>query len=155
MKKILMAFLLMLTCQMALAQQALSVFNEYKTRKHADYLSVPHVLLSAAALKMKEGNAQALLQQVGSVKVLRLDGCRKGVRKKFAKKVIGLTSEGYEEYTRVKDDARNVLILVKQTDRFITEVVVLSSNDNTCSSLLVTGNINREDVEAVVDMVDE
>lgn len=154
MKKILLSMALALSCQWAMAQQAQSLFNDYKTQKHVEYVSVPKVMLGIAAAKVKNGDVQALLQQVRSVKVLRLDDCRKGVRKKFAKKLTQLPDKGYEEYTRMKRGRDNLLVLVKQTDSHISEIVVLNNDRDNCMAALVTGHINREDVEAVVGMTD-
>ncbi len=154
MKKLLLSLILMLACQWVSAQTADAVFSDYRSQKKAEYVSVPRAVMSIAAAKMKSGNVQALLQQVRSAKVLRLDGCKKSVRKKFAKKINALTSQGYEEYSHVKNDEHNVLILVKQDSNSVNEIVGLMNDRYKCTAVLITGDINREDIEAVVDMID-
>ena len=87
MKKVLFSLLLLLSCQLAFSQSASALFNDYKQERKATYVSVPRAMMSIAAGKLKDGNVQALLQQVQSARVLTLSDCRKGVRKKFAQDV--------------------------------------------------------------------
>ena len=102
MKKILFTFVLLLTCQLAFCQSASSVFNDYRDKKHAEYVSVPKLMLTIAAAKVKDGNVAALLKEVDEAKVLTLSGCSSSVRKKFVKKIAALSDEGYSEFTGVK-----------------------------------------------------
>lgn len=153
MKKIMFTLMLAVACQFAAAQEAVSIFNDFKNQKKAEYVSIPKVMMSLASLKVKDSNVQSLLQQIRSAKVLTLDDCSKSVRRKFAKRITELTSKGYEEYTRVKDDGDNVLILAKQSEHQVSEIVALITDHDDCMGILVTGNINREDIEAIVSMV--
>ena len=105
--------------------------------------------------KLKDGNVQTLLQQVQSARVLTLSDCRKGVRKKFAKKMTQLGKYGYEEFTRVSDDRDNVLVMVKRNGTFIGEIAMLMNSKDSCVGMLVTGHINPEDIDAVIGMVEE
>ena len=155
MKKILFTLLLVLVCQMVSAQTATSVFNEFRNEKKSEYVSVPRAMMTIAAARVKDGNIQALLKEVKSAKILTLDECRKGVRKDFVKKISALTSNGYEEYTRMKDKKDNTLILAKKEGQYISEIVALMSDENDCSGILITGQINPEDIEAVVGMVED
>mgnify|MGYP000881825103 CR=1 FL=1 len=155
MKKILFTLLLLLTCQLAFCQTANDVFNEYRDKKHAEYVSVPKLLMTIAAGKVKDGNTAALLNEVDEAKVLTLSDCSSGVRKKFAKKIVALSDDGYSEFTGVKKGkSEGMNILVKQKGDTITEVVALSASDNTCVGILITGDIKAEDVAAIIGMVD-
>lgn len=155
MKKVLFSLLLLLSCQLAFSQSASALFNDYKQERKATYVSVPRAMMSIAAGKLKDGNVQTLLQQVQSARVLTLSDCRKGVRKKFAKKMTQLGKYGYEEFTRVSDDRDNVLVMVKRNGTFIGEIAILMNSKDSCVGMLVTGHINPEDIDAVIGMVEE
>ncbi|MBM6992143.1 MAG: DUF4252 domain-containing protein [Prevotella sp.] len=155
MKKLLFTLMLMLTCQLTFGQTAKSIFDDYKNEKHAQFVSVPRIMMSIAANKVGDNNMQAVMKEVKSVKVLTLDDCRKSTRKGFVKKITALSGRGYEEFTRVKDNKDNVLVLAKQGDRYIEEIVVLVSDDNDCVGIYITGEINPEDIDAVVSMAED
>lgn len=156
MKKILFTLLLMLTCQMAFCQKANSVFNDFRDKKHAECVSVPKLMLTIAAAKMKDGNVNALLKQVDEVKILKLTDCSGRVRRKFVKKIKALDGDGYSEFTGMKKGkSEGMSILVKQKDNTIKEVVAVTSGSNTCVGILLTGDINAEDVAALIGIVDD
>lgn len=155
-RKIVLSLLLVFACQMAFCQSASSVFNEFRDKKHAEYVSVPKLMLSVAAAKVKDGNVAALLKEIDEAKVLTLNDCSKSVRKKFSKRLSELSSNGYSEFTGLKKGkADGMTILVKEKGETINEIVALSSSDSTCIGLLITGNINSEDVAAIIGMVDD
>ncbi len=156
MKKLLFTLLFTLTCQMAFCQQAGSLFNEFKDKKHAECVSVPKLMLTIAAAKMKEGNVNALLKQVDEIKVLKLTDCSGSVKKKFVKKVKALDDDGYSELTGMKKgNNEGMSILVKQKGDIIKEVVALSSGSNSCVGILLTGDINAEDIAALIGIVND
>lgn len=155
MKKILFTLVLMLMAQLSFAQTAKDVFNDYKDQKKAEYVSVPRAMLKLGAAAVKNNNTQALLDEIHSAKILTLDNCKKRVRKNFANAISNLSKKDYDEYTRMKDDGQNILILVKKHEDLIAEIVALINDDDDCVGILVTGDINPEDIEAVVRMVDD
>ncbi len=155
MKKLLFTLVLMLTCQLAFAQTARTIFDDYKDEKHAQFVSVPRVLMSIAANKMKDNNMQAVMKEVKSMKVLTLSDCRKSTRKGFVKKITALPSKGYEEFTRVKDNKDNVLVLARKGAQYIEEIVLLASDENDCVGIYITGEINPEDMDAVISMAED
>lgn len=156
MKKILFTLLLMLTCQMAFCQKANSVFNDFRDKKHAECVSVPKLMLTIAAAKMKDGDVNALLKEVDEVKILKLTDCSGSVRRKFVKKIKALDGDGYSEFTGMKKGkSEGMSILVKQKGDTIKEIVALSSGSDSCVGILLTGNVNAEDVAALIGIVDD
>lgn len=156
MKKILFTLLMVLACQVALCQSANSVFNDFRDKKHAEYVSVPRLLMSVAAAKVKDGNVAALLKEVDEAKVLTLSDCSKSVKRKFAKKLSTLSGNGYDDFTGMKSGKdKDMKILVKQSGETIKEIVALVLNNNACVGILVTGSINAEDVAAIIGMVED
>lgn len=156
MKKVLITLLLILTCQMAFCQSASSLFSEYKDKKHAECVSVPKLMLSIAAAKMKDGNINALLKEVDEIKILKLTDCSKSIKKKFVKKVKALEDDGFSEFTGMKKGkSEGMSILMKQEGDIIKEVVALSAGDNSCVAILLTGKINGEDIAALIGIVND
>lgn len=157
MKKILFTLLLMVTCQMAFCQSASSVFNDFSDKKHAEYVTVPRLVMSIAAAKVKDGNVSALLKEVNEAKILTLSNCSKSVRKKFAKNITALSGKGYSEFTGMKTGGKTegMTILTKEKGDTIKEIVALQSSDNSCVGILISGDINSEDVAAIIGMVDD
>ena len=156
MKRILIALLLLVTCQMAFCQSASSIFNDFRDKKHAEYVTVPKLLMTVAAAKVKDGNVAALLKEVDEARVLTLSDCSKSIRKKFLKKIAELSKNGYSEFTGMKKDKyAGMTVLVKETGNTISEIVATTSSDNSCVGILISGTINAEDVAAIIGMVDD
>jgi hypothetical protein len=153
MKKLLFVMMFMLTCQATSAQEALELIHKYRVENKAEYLSVPHVLVSIAAMKAKDERSRKLLRQVRSVKVLSLEDCSPDVRKNFVQGMSELTSKGYEEYIRVKDEGDTVLVLMKENGRHVGEIVILTTDEEDCVALLVSGKINRADIGNIINVV--
>ena len=156
MKKILFTLLLLVSCQMAFCQSASSVFNDFRDKKKVEFVTVPKLLLTVGAAKVKDSNVAALMKEVDEVKVITLNDCRKSIKKKFAKQITALSGNGYSDYTGYKGGkVKDMTILVKQSGQNIQEIVGLVRNSSKCMGILVSGNINSEDVAAILGVVDE
>ena len=156
-KKLVLSLLLVLICQMAFCQSASSVFNDFRDKKKAEYVTVPRLVMSIAAAKIKDGNVAALLKEVKEAKVLTLSNCSKSVRKKFVKNITSLSGNGYSEFSGMKTGGKTdgMTILTKEKGETIEEIVALQSSDNSCVGILITGDINSEDVAAIIGIVDD
>ena len=153
MKKLLFTFILLLTCQWVSAQEAASLFRDFQDKKHAEYVSAPRLVMNIVASKMKVGNMQALMNEIYSARVLTLNQCRRGIRKKFARKFVELSKTGYEEFSGFKQDNDNISVMARKgADNMIKEAVVLISSKTDCIGILVTGNINPEDASAAIGL---
>lgn len=153
MKKMLLMLLVVFATQFACAQQAQKVFDAFRSEKKAEYTSIPGALMSLAGSKVKDNNVAAVLKEVKSARVLRLGNCKKRTRKKFAEQVAGLNKEGYEEYARTKQGDSDVLVMIKKDDELVHEIVTCVYSDSSCMGVLVKGDINPEDLGAIVDMM--
>lgn len=153
MKKMLLMLLVVFATQFACAQQAQKIFEAFRSEKKAEYTSVPGVLMSLAGGKVKDNNVAAVLKEVKSARVLRLGNCKKRTRKKFAEQVAALSKEGYEEYARTKQGDSDVLVMIKKDDELVHEIVMSVYSDSSCMGVLVKGDINPEDLGAIVDMM--
>ena len=87
---------------------------------------------------------------------MKLTDCSGRVRRKFVKKIKALDGDGYSEFTGMKKGkSEGMSILVKQKGDTIKEIVALSSGSNSCVGILLTGNVNAEDVAALIGIVDD
>lgn len=154
MKKLLFIFVLLAVAQGLFAQQAQRVFEAFQNEKNAQYTVAPGAVMTLAGKKVSDNNVAAVLKEVESARVLRLDQCKKRVRRKFLKQVSALVKSGvYEEYARTKSNGMDVLVLVKKDTEYIREIVVYTATGSLCMGVLVTGHINQEDLGAIVDAV--
>ncbi|MBP7767843.1 MAG: DUF4252 domain-containing protein [Prevotella sp.] len=152
-KKILLSLLLLSSFQLAFSQTASELFRDYSQKRKATYISLPRAMMSMATSKLSDNNLQAVLQDVKSAKVLKLDNSKKSVRKKFIKQVKQLPKYGYEEFTRVSGNS-DMLVMVKHSASYISEIAMAYNNGATCMGVLITGNINPEDLEAIIQMAE-
>ena len=153
MKKMLLMLLVVFATQLACAQQAQKIFEAFRSEKKAEYTSVPGALMSLAGSKVKDNNVAAVLKEVKSARVLRLGNCKKRTRKKFANQIAALSKDGYEEYARTKQGDSDVLVMIKKDDELIHEIITCVYSENNCVGVLVKGDINPEDLGAIVDMI--
>lgn len=156
MKKVLFTLLMLLSFQMAFCQTAGSVFNDFRDKKHAEFVSVPRLLTAVAASKIKDGKLASVVKDVKEAKVLTLNDCSKSVRRKFAKKVAALSKQGYDNFTGMRSGRdKDIMVLVKQDDDTISEIVALVLKEDVCVGILLVGSINVDDVAALIGLVGE
>lgn len=155
MKKGLLTALLMIVCQLTFAQTATDVFNEYKDVRHAETATVPKAFLRIGANKVSDQDLKILLKEIDIVQILDLDDSSSRNRKGFATKINKLTSYGYQEYARMQKGKEQVLALTLTNGNVIKEIVVLSTDKDDCSAVLVKGNMRSEDISAILGMIED
>ncbi len=154
MKKLLLSLMLALACQLSMAQTAKSVFDEYKSKNDAAYVSVPSALIQIGASKLKDERAKEVVGQVKSARMLNLNDCKKSVRKKFVKAVEKLRKQGYDEATNMKNGDDNILVLTKGNDSTLEEVLVLIKKDPDVTAILFTGNISVDTISSLIGLAE-
>ena len=154
MKKTLLTLLLLVLVQGLFAQQAQRVFEAFSNEKKAHYTLATGALIDLAGKKVSDNNVAAVLKDVKSARLLRLDDCKKRVRKKFYKQILSLEKDNaYTEYARTKNNNVDALVLIKKDAELIHEIVVYTAMNSLCVGVLVTGSINQEDLDAIIDTV--
>ncbi len=154
MKKSIITLLLMLVCQLTMAQTAKSVFDDYKQKSGAEYVSVPSMVIKVAANKIKDEKAKDLVSQVKSARVLNMGGCKKSVRKKFVKAIKKLPKSGYDTITNMRSSSTDTQIYTLGDDDTLKEVVVLLSGDDSATAVLFTGNISSDSISDLIGLAD-
>lgn len=151
MKKIFTLFALMLLLATnSLAQTATDIFNEFKDKPNVQFVSLPKTLMSLAANGVEDNNKKELLKKMDSIVVLSIEDDDQLV-KQFEKKVKNLSKKGYEQMVNSNDDGEKAQILVKTKGDAITEMLVISIEDNECALVQICGNIRPQDVNDLKD----
>ena len=94
-----------------------------------------------------------MARNINDLRILLLDNCRNGKRKKFRKKVEQLTQNGYQEFAKMKDADDDILIIAQGNTEKISEIAALVTGKEGCKFLQIKGNFNTKDINAVVDDV--
>ena len=151
MKKIFTLFaLILLLATNSMAQTAADIFNEFKDKPNVQFVSLPKTLMSLAANGVEDENKKELLKKMDSIVILSIEDDDQLV-KQFEKKVKNLSKKGYEQMVNSNDDGEKAQILVKTKGDAITEMLVISIEDDECALVQICGNIRPQDVNDLKD----
>ena len=151
MKKIFTLFALtLLLATNSMAQTAADIFNEFKDKPNVQFVSLPKTLMSLAANGVEDDNKKELLKRMDSIVILSIEDDDQLV-KQFEKKVKNLSKKGYEQMVNSNDDGEKAQILVKTKGDAITEMLVISIEDDECALVQICGNIRPQDVNDLKD----
>ena len=151
MKKIFTLFALtLLLATNSMAQTAADIFNEFKDKPNVQFVSLPKTLMSLAANGVEDDNKKELLKKMDSIVILSIEDDDQLV-KQFEKKVKNLSKKGYEQMVNSNDDGEKAQILVKTKGDAITEMLVISIEDDECALVQICGNIRPQDVNDLKD----
>lgn len=151
MKKIFTLFALtLLLATNSMAQTAADIFNEFKDKPNVQFVSLPKTLMSLAANGVEDENKKELLKKMDSIVILSIEDDNQLV-KQFEKKIKNLSKKGYEQMVNSNDDGEKAQILVKTKGDAITEMLVISIEDNECALVQICGNIRPQDVNDLKD----
>jgi hypothetical protein len=151
MKKIFTLFALtLLLATNSMAQTAADIFNEFKDKPNVQFVSLPKTLMSLAANGVEDDNKKELLKKMDSIVILSIEDDNQLV-KQFEKKVKNLSKKGYEQMVNSNDDGEKAQILVKTKGDAITEMLVISIEDDECALVQICGNIRPQDVNDLKD----
>lgn len=151
MKKIFTLFALtLLLATNSMAQTAADIFNEFKDKPNVQFVSLPKTLMSLAANGVEDENKKELLKKMDSIVIMSIEDDDQLV-KQFEKKVKNLSKKGYEQMVNSNDDGEKAQILVKTKGDAITEMLVISIEDDECALVQICGNIRPQDVNDLKD----
>ena len=151
MKKFFTLFALtLLLATNSMAQTAADIFNEFKDKPNVQFVSLPKTLMSLAANGVEDENKKELLKKMDSIVIMSIEDDDQLV-KQFEKKVKNLSKKGYEQMVNSNDDGEKAQILVKTKGDAITEMLVISIEDNECALVQICGNIRPQDVNDLKD----
>lgn len=129
------------------------LFGEFKKCEHADYVHIPKLLIKLASVfaKDEDESDRKVIRAVSSVRILDLSDCSSDVKLSFADKLNRLKTSGYEKLIQQKSKDEQSLILTKMKKNCIRELVIVSSDGDDCTLLLIKGKIRPKDVHALIN----
>lgn len=140
---------MMFVAQAISAKSAKELVNEYKTKDNAQYTYVSPtmmLLVKVAATKYGDDVAKAV-DQVTGVRILRLDGCKTKVKKKFLKELDNFDEEEYQPLVATDNSYEGFRVMVKADAESLSEVVAYKANYNDCMLVLVEGKISMSSIQ--------
>lgn len=153
MKKYVFTLLIMLLgCQASPAQNAATLFDEFRREKNAEYVSVsPFLMFIGKMFYSYDGEGKEIASKIHSAKVLDLDGCSPETRQRFARQFESLTRNGYETLMQINDDGERIHIQMRMEKDVVRELLIAIMEDNECSLVQVNGKIRKQDIARLVN----
>ena len=118
-----------------------------------EYIHLPRLLIQAGFAQMKASKAAEMARNINDLRILLLDCCRNGKRKKSREKVKQLTQNGYQAFAKMKSSDEDILMIVEGDAEKISEIAAFMIGKRGCKFMQIKGNFNTQDLHVVVDDV--
>jgi hypothetical protein len=152
MKKLVFLLVLSVTvmsCGM-LSHNADDIINDMRDARHAQYVNVGSGLLGLGRLLSPTLSEASI--GINSVQVLDLSRCSGNVRDKFRNRIQNLyRNRSYEEIVTNQSGHETRTALVRRDGQYVSEIVLANSSDMNDVIVLITGHINVENLERIVN----
>ena len=152
MKKLVFLLVLSVTvmsCGM-LSNNADDIINDMRDARHAQYVNVGSGLLGLGRLLSPTLSEASI--GINSVQVLDLSRCSGNVRDKFRNRIQNLyRNRSYEEIVTNQSGHETRTALVRRDGQYVSEIVLANSSDMNDVIVLITGHINVENLERIVN----
>lgn len=152
MKKLVFLLVLSVTvmsCGM-LSHNADDIINDMRDARHAQYVNVGSGLLGLGRLLSPTLSEASI--GINSVQVLDLSRCSGNVRNKFRNRIQNLyRNRSYEEIVTNQSGHETRTALVRRDGQYVSEIVLANSSDMNDVIVLITGHINVENLERIVN----
>ena len=152
MKKLVFLLVLSVTvmsCGM-LSHNADDMINDMRDARHAQYVNVDSGLLGLGRLLSPTLSEASI--GINSVQVLDLSRCSGNVRDKFRNRIQNLyRNRSYEEIVTNQSGHETRTALVRRDGQYVSEIVLANSSDMNDVIVLITGHINVENLERIVN----
>ena len=141
--------LLVMSCG-TYSRNADDIIDDLRDARHAQYVNVGSGLLGLGRL-ISPTLAEASLG-INSVQLLDLSKCNGNVREKFRKHLQNLyKNRYYEEIVTNQHGRDNMMVLVRRDGQYVSEIVIANASDMTDALLVITGHINLENLQRIID----
>ena len=162
MKKLLIAFALMLVCLTGNAQTIDKLFETFKGKPGANYVPLSKELIQMAmgmATKDSDDKEETdkmleIFKQIDSLNVLDIEETSDDVKKEFIDMAGKLEMKDYEQVANINDDEEQVLIYGKKINKKETfsEVVIMVLDPKEPTLIQIKGNIDPENIGTIFQM---
>lgn len=143
--------LLLLCLSMPALAQGDALFDEFKRERNAEYIKIPAIVTAMGKLFMGNESEEQFAKKVRTVRVLDMEKCSAGVKRRFDRRVAALVHKGYETMVRVNDDGEKVHIYARIKNKVIRELLIACSEEKDCTLVQIKGRFNRDDIARVVN----
>ena len=150
-KMILMLALLISTTASVMAQSIDDLFNEFKDKPNVEFVDIPKAMMGLAAGSIKEEKGADLMKKIDSIRILSIENDNQ-LKAQFEQKVKTLSKKGYEQMVNSNDDGEKAQVLVKTKGEAVTEMLVISIDDDECALVQICGKIRPEDIRKLQNM---
>lgn len=152
MKKLVFLLVLSVTVMSCglLSHNADDIINDMRDARHAQYVNVGSGLLGLGRLLSPTLSEASI--GINSVQVLDLSRCSGNVRDKFRNRIQNLyRNRSYEEIVTNQSGHETRTALVRRDGQYVSEIVLANSSDMNDVIVLITGHINVENLERIVN----
>ena len=143
--------LLLLCLGMPALAQGDALFDEFKRERNAEYIKISAIVTAMGKLFMGNEPEDKFAKKVRTVRVLDMEKCSAGVKRRFDRRVAALAHKGYETMVRVNDDGEKVHIYARIKNKVIRELLIACSEEKDCTLVQIKGRFNRDDIARVVN----
>ena len=151
MKKTIATLALIFAIQGVFAQNIDDIFNLFKDKEGAEYVSIPPFLIKIGRLFMdKEDKSYRFIKGVNSVKTLDMEDCSSEIKKNFLKEANQLNLNGYETLVQIKEKGESVKLIAKMDEEAIRELIIMITGNGDCGLTLLEGKLKKEDINIIM-----
>lgn len=152
MKKFVFTLLLVLGCQISLAQNSAALFNEFRREKNAEYVSAsPFLMFIGKMFYPYNDEGKEIASKIRSAKILDLDECSPDVKQRFSRQFEALSNNGYETLMQMNEDGERIHIQMRMKKEVIRELLIAIIEDDECSLIQVNGKIRKQDIAQLIN----
>jgi hypothetical protein len=153
MKKIMFSFVLaMVAIQFSYAQDLNSLINELTKTEGAQHQVIDRSMLNMAK-NQGETDKSALMQNLDSIVVLSIEGCKPEIKDKFLAVFENFKDgNGYETLLNVKDDQDKAIIISHKDGDAITDVYLLALSEKDIAIVKMSGKLSDSDLTNIIDI---
>lgn len=94
-----------------------------------------------------------MARNINDLRILLLDCCQNGKRKKPREKVEQLTQNGYQAFAKMKSSDEDILMIAEGDAEKISEIAAFMIEKRRRKFMQIKGNFNTQDIHVVVDCV--
>lgn len=155
MKKIMMVLVALLMgvggAPATTVDEIISEFHAEKGVEYQNFSKLTTTMLKPFIRGKVDSDVERLIKGISSVRILNLDDCDDGVRKRFANAVEGFDDKAFETLVSTSDEDDRTRILVKEEGKYIREVVVLTVDEDDGTLVHVKGKLKKKDLQRLIN----
>jgi len=149
MKKVIFFMMMVLTCQLAGAQQVGDLYGKYKAARGSESVSISPFTIRLASLFADNDEDRHVLNAISSVRILSLESCSEGVKANFHNDITTLQFSGYESLVDIDGSEGNMRIMMRMKDNIARELLILCGDPADCALIQIKGKMTMEDIAKI------